>query len=536
MESDRLLPTILLALANHLYCNRHEPQAAHTALLVLLLQPPVLVLSLGRRSLVDFALVNLVFFATLALSITAYRLSPWHPLANIPGPYMAKITKLWAVKVGMSGYRHHVLKQLHERYGDCVRIGPNEISVINVDSVKSVLGPRGFQKGQFYNIFSDPNLGTTNLLGLRGDAHANRRRIWNRGMSTESMKGFEVILAKRVAFLLTRLDEFAKSGQKVDIAAWFTYLTSDFMGDMAFGGGFEMMRDAGDKDGVYAANKLGVKLSTIIAQVPWLWPTINLVPTVQRFRVFARQRTKARMAAGPKSHRDLWYHLMDEDGYEKVKPTLAEVVSDSALTIVAGSDTSSMALSSFVWCMISNPDIYARAQAEVDVAYPDLDSIITHSKKHGELKFLTACLQEVLRLFPPVPSAGPRRVPAGDPQLIAGRFFVPEHTQVCVPAWAIHRSEKNFYPSPEGFDPDRWLRPSTEAETLNQAAFMPFSLGAANCAAKNLAWRELLMTASAILKQYDMSFAEPEAEQWVHTIKDFYLTDADELNIKISLR
>ncbi|KAF7303620.1 hypothetical protein MIND_00591300 [Mycena indigotica] len=524
-----------LALANHVYCNRYEPKTAHNALLALVSQPILLVLLLGPKTITGLLLVNSVFFTTLALSITTYRLSPWHPLAHIPGPRAARISKLWAVKVGISGNRHRVLKDLHDLYGDCVRIGPNEISINNVEAVKSVLGPGGFQKGQFYDIFSDAKLGTSTLLGLRGDAHANRRRIWNRGMSTDSLKDFEVILAKRVALLLTQLDEFAREGRQIDIAEWFTYLTSDFMGDMAFGGGFEMMRDGGDKDGVYAANKLGVKLSSIIAQIPWLWPTINLLPSVQQFRLFARQRTKARIAAGPKEHKDLWYHLMDEDGHEKVKPTIAEVVGDGALAIVAGTDTSSLALATFVWCMLSNPDIYARAKAEVDTVYPDLDAILD-AGKHEELKIVTACLQEVLRLFPPIPSAGARKVSAGDSRLIANRFFIPEHTQICLPAYAIHRNPKNFYPAPEKYDPDRWLRPLSDSEILNQAAFIPFSYGAANCAAKNLAWRELLITASAILKQYDMRFAEPEAGHWVDTIKDFYVTDAGKLKVHITLR
>ncbi|KAJ7895864.1 hypothetical protein B0H13DRAFT_1624186, partial [Mycena leptocephala] len=35
-----------------------------------------------------------------------------------------------------------------------------------------------------------------NLVVLQGDPHANRRRLWNRGMSTESLKEYEGIIAR----------------------------------------------------------------------------------------------------------------------------------------------------------------------------------------------------------------------------------------------------------------------------------------------------------------------------------------------------
>ena len=82
------------------------------------------------------------------------------------------------------------------------------------------------------------------------------------------------------------------------------------------------------------------------------------------------------------------------------------------LSIVAGSDTTSVALSryaessphllatskslnimnrSFVFFLLSNPDVYRRVQAEVDAVYSDGESLLDTSK-HAELHFLTACL------------------------------------------------------------------------------------------------------------------------------------------------
>ncbi|KAJ7074048.1 high nitrogen upregulated cytochrome P450 monooxygenase 2 [Mycena amicta] len=551
MASQELIfSAVLLGLANHVYFNRFEPKSANRPFLALVIQPLLLVVLLSTPPTVANALgVSSVFFASLALSIVAYRLSPWHPLAHVPGPIFAKISKWWSVRLLLSGNQHRVLKSLHDRYGDFVRIGPNEVSIIHADAIKSVFGTSGFQKGQYYEPRADPALATRSMLTLRGDAHANRRRIWNRGMSSESLKEFEGILEKRLVQLLARLDEFANNGKGgVDMAAWFSYFMFDFMGDMAFGGGFEMLRDGGDKEGLWTLIKGGAKNIATVSQIPWLAPTLYIIPGFGRntklLRRFGVDCAEKRIKSGPKLNKDLWYHLMDEAGHEQVKPTLPEVVADGVLAIVAGSDTSSVALSAFIWSILSNPEIYARAQAEVDAVYPDAEGIFD-SAKHGELKFLTACLNETLRLFPPVPTGGARQVPAGPPRLVAGRL-IPEHTQIYVPAYAVHRSPKHFFPGPETFDPDRWLRSSSRPgnndhdEILNHAAFIPFSYGAANCVGKGLAWREMLMVSSALLKRYNMRFARASSgfeETWVDTLEDVFVTSVGgRLMVEISLR
>ncbi|KAF7310073.1 hypothetical protein MIND_00380500 [Mycena indigotica] len=515
-----------------------------TPLFAVLLQPILLVSALHTLSVLNVLASEAIVISTLFASIAIYRAGPWHPLAHVPGPFAARISKYWSFKLLLSGEKHRVLKELHDKYGDVVRTGPNEVSMVHADAIREVFGTGGFQKGPFYEPWSDPTLPTKALLNLRGDAHANRRRIWNRGMNSEGLKGFEQVLAKRLVIMLSQFDKMVKEGNgkaTVDLAAWFSYLTFDFMGDLAFGGGFDMLRDGGDKNGLWAIIKQGAKATAIIAQTPWVVPTFNMIPganfIMDRLRRFAMESASARVKAGTGESKDLWYHLMDEDNHEKVKPPLHDVLVDGVLVIVAGSDTSSVALSYFIYQMMCHPELYARAQAEVDSVYPDAESALD-SGRHDELKFLTACIQESLRLFPPVPTGGPRKIPAGDAKIIAGKL-IPAETQIYVPAYVIHRSPKNFSPGPDNYDPERWLRSSSDKETLNHAAFMSFSYGAANCAAKHLAWRELLMATSALLKRYNMKFVAPESKtgkDWESTMKDFFVTETGGLMIELTTR
>ncbi|KAJ7766756.1 cytochrome P450 [Mycena metata] len=500
---------------NHLYFHQFEPKSANGPLVVLTVQPLLLLGAVAAPlSFSSILETYVVFILALCSSIVVYRLSPFHPLAHIPGPTVNKITKLWGAWVSSGGDQHRVNKALHDKYGPFVRTGPNEVSIIHVDAVRAVLGTGGFQKGQYYEPRTDPTLSTRSLLTLRNEAHANRRRIWNRGMSSESLQEYESILAKRVTQLVDRLEGLCGT---VDIAEWFSYFTFDFMGDMAFGGGN----------------------IAVVSHIPWLVPTLYKIPMATRglkeLRQFGATCATNRIKTGSQV-KDLWYHLMDEAGMEKEQPSFAEVVADGVLSIIAGSDTTAIALSSFVWFILSNPEAYQRVQAEVDSVYPDGESLLDISK-HSELRFLTACLNETLRLHPPVPTNGTRQVPKGGGKLIADRF-IPENTQIYIPPYSLHRSPGNFFPGPDQFDPDRWLRKQRPDDVLNLAAFIPFSAGAANCVGKSLAWREMLMVSSSVLKKFELRFADDfQSKDWLDKLQDVFVTSiGGPLLVELSLR
>ena len=67
-----------------------------------------------------------LFYAALCASVVAYRLSPWHPLAKYPGPFLAKISQLWFAQKTTTGKWSVILKELHDEYGTYVRIGERQ--------------------------------------------------------------------------------------------------------------------------------------------------------------------------------------------------------------------------------------------------------------------------------------------------------------------------------------------------------------------------------------------------------------------------
>ena len=118
----------------------------------------------------------------------------------------------------------------------------------------------------------------------------------------------------------------------------------------------------------------------------------------------------------------------NEDGSEAESPPPLTVISDSALAIIAGSDTTASTLGNIVYCLLANRDAYKRLQAEVDACYPAGEDSLDprHLPKMAYLDAVMYAIplpahvinlthvwlrrNEAMRLYPVVPS-GSQRAP-----------------------------------------------------------------------------------------------------------------------------
>lgn len=85
------------------------------------------------------------------------------------------------------------------------------------------------------------------------------------------------------------------------------------------------------------------------------------------------------------------------------------------LTSVLGTETTATQLSGMTWYLLQNPDKLARLAKEVRGAFNSAEEI--DLLEITKLPYLTACIEEGLRIYPPVPSALPRTVPRGGAQV-----------------------------------------------------------------------------------------------------------------------
>ncbi|KAJ7883508.1 cytochrome P450, partial [Mycena olivaceomarginata] len=138
---------------------------------------------------------------------------------------------------------------------------------------------------------------------------------------------------------------------------------------------------------------------------------------------------------------------------------------------------------------------------------------------------------ETMRLHPPVPTNGTRQVPRDSGRMNAG-------WHIYIPPNSLHRTAENFSPSPDKFDPDRWLFSQTASEVLNMAALYENGMNAAHCVSKQLAWREMLMVTSTLLKRFNLCFADGfESDEWLSSLQNVFVTSiGGPLLVEISRR
>ncbi|KIK52994.1 hypothetical protein GYMLUDRAFT_179526, partial [Collybiopsis luxurians FD-317 M1] len=511
----------------HFLFHFFEPAIAASPLLIVGLTPLLISAKLSWPFLpFTFRIIQTYaeYLGFLLLSIALYRVSPFHPLYSVPGPFLAKVSKFYGVWMTWTGRQHILVHSIHALYGPYVRVGPNDISIVDENAIKTVLGAGGLNKGQYYEARTDPNA-PGNLVTLSGEKHAMRRRLWNRGMSNESLKEYEAIITKRALQLAAQLSK--PENTTADLSKWLGFFTLDFMGDMAFGGGFETLIEGADRENI----KPGLRFASMVSHIPWASQAIQKIPLVNRdlltLRRFALNKATERLQS-TSLKKDLWYHLRDEAGLEKEQPPLKDVISDGGLAIIAGSDTTASALSILFFLLMIHPATYEKLQKEIHDIYPS-GSDVFDTSKHGQLFFLNACINEALRMYPPVPTGGPRTT--GRSERVIGGRVIPAHTQIYMPPYSLHR-DPHYFSSPNDFIPERWLEMEHEP-----VAFIPFSFGPANCAGKGLARREMLMVASLLLQRFHFTLA-PEFDQisWVDNLHDYFIVTRIPLWTKIAVK
>ncbi|KAI9447482.1 high nitrogen upregulated cytochrome P450 monooxygenase 2 [Lactarius indigo] len=469
-----------------------------------------------------------------------YRLSPFHPLAKYPGPTIAKTSKLWAAYLCAKGDMHRYYKGLHDRYGDVVRVGPNELSIRDSSLIHPILGQGGLPKGPRWEGRAGPP-----ALNAQRDPilHMHQRKPWNRAFSSVAMKEYEIIVAKRVRQLVGCLDDMVQRSDQeadtvMDINRWLRYFTTDFMGDMAFGGGFEMMDAGRDIDGLWTILESGICLAGATAHIPYVEPILNAIvgkrSSIMRVREFCNERVLERLRMGA-NRKDLFYHLSGGELPESERPSPADVTKDGILAIIAGSDTTSSVLTAALYYLVRNPVVYERLQAEVDGAFPSGEEPLDVAKL-SQMEWLNGCVNETLRLQPPVPSGSQRRVDKGKGPKVLGNLIIPEETQLCLHTYSIHRDPRNFH-TPDAFLPERWFGTGAPVGEHNTLAFFPFSYGPTICVGKNLALIEIRMVLCWVLRRFRFSKApEVNYEEWEGRILDWFVVQQDPLLVGVSFR
>ncbi|KAJ0423676.1 cytochrome P450 [Aspergillus carlsbadensis] len=460
--------------------------------------------------------LNIGYFLGLFGSIGLYR-ACFHPLRSFRGPLLAKLSTFWSARETARNYRFHVMiDEMHRTYGDFVRIRPREISINNVDALSDIHS-RGSvcTRGPYYDLWTPyRSIHTTRDTAY----HSQRRRAWDQGFTATALNQYHPRIRRHCRDLVAQIAR--QKGEPINPSAWMNFFAFDVMGDLTFGKTFGMLEDVANAR-IPNGFVESLPLYGIGRCVPWLFIALQLLPdAVNRPSDFvnwsiAQFSERKRMG---QSRTDLFTYILGE-GVEQTKTfqiSDGDLAKDALTAIVAGSDTASSALSAALYLLAKHPEQQGLLQEELDKLTAQAGGEEPSCKMLLEAPFLNSCINEALRLYPPIPGNVQRLTPPGG-TTIAGRF-IPGDTIVSTPTYAIHRDSRNF-PNPHAFIPARWSNPDSPLVTWKDA-FNPFLMGLYSCVGKPLALLEMRMCLASLVSAYSFRFPDAAAQQYA--MKDLF--------------
>lgn len=168
--------------------------------------------------------------------------------------------------------------------------------------------------------------------------------------------------------------------------------------------------------------------------------------------------------------------------------------------LVAGHETTSGALSFALHYLARNPEVLARARAEVDTVWGDE---APGFEKVAKLRYVRRVLDETLRLWPTAPAYA--REARAD-TVLADRYPMRAGDWVLVLIPSLHR-DPAWGADPESFDPDRFAPEHVRGRAPH--IYKPFGTGERACIGRQFAIHEAVLVLGTILRRYDFS-ADPD--------------------------
>ncbi|KAM0302816.1 hypothetical protein ACHAO8_011552 [Botrytis cinerea] len=479
-----------------------------------------------------------VFLYLLYTLISTIRVFYYHSLSRIPGPTLWIAFPIFRYISLIQGKQDIVIRSLHQKYGEVVRLAPNEVSFITAQAWRDIYGHGHKQLPKFSNSASNP----LDIISSNDIDHSRYRKAMSHAFSAKGLQTQEPMLQNYVDKLITKLEHEAKSQLPVDMVMWYNLTTFDLIGDLAFGqsfGGLENSRYhfwvSTIFDSIRVIPFIKVKdIYPMFFQLIKPFMPSGLANARQRQNKYVETVVQKRLTNPESSGLVDFMDSMIRHRGEKDGLSDEELAANSSILVVAGSETTATLLSGVTFFLLKNPVAMKRLTDEVRSVMQSEEDI-TFANASANLPYMLACLEEALRMYPPVPT-GLQRV-TNSTTTISG-CEVPPNTIASVHHLAAYYSSLNFH-KPECFIPERWL-PEVKSDTLspffndNRDVLQPFSFGPRNCIGKNLAYNEMRVILARIIWKFDLELC-PESQGWSDQ-KSYILWEKPKLMCKLTPR
>jgi cytochrome P450 len=395
------------------------------------------------------------------------------------------------------------LTALRREHGTFVRyrLGPRVLHLASdPDLVHEVLvaKARSFHKDRGTEMMQ-PLLGRGPLTS-EDEQHKRQRRAVQPAFHQSRNAGYAGIM---VSHALLARDEL-RDGETVDLFALAMRTTFAIVGRALFDADV-----AGDADAVRQGLAEAMSMFTL-ARVP-VFRLLLALPLPSSLR-FARARAQLQAVVDRivREHRQAKRDGLADEGRTRRTDVLSMLMlaqdgelsdmelRDTSLTLLlAGHETTAVALCWTLYLLSQHPGIEARVHAELDST---LRGEAPTAKDLDRLPYLHDVVAESMRLYPPAWAVG--RLAQEDVQL--GDRVVRRGETVILSQWVIHR-DAALWRDPLRFDPERFQE--VEQAARHRFAYFPFGAGPRVCIGEGFAWTELILVLATLAQKFRFRLA-----------------------------
>ena len=328
----------------------------------------------------------------------------------------------------LRGTSHYALEKAHKKYGNVVRISPNTLSFIDPSAWNDIYG---HQKGRTVlpkdPLFYNEMLLDRKTITLASDVDALPiRRAINPAFSHKALLEQEPMLQGHIDRLIAQLARTSHEKGSVDMRKWFTFSAFDINSDFVFGEDLGCVRR-----GIYHEWAQFVVdffyAATVIHQCHKFWPLNRLLAALiprsvkdrkERHSEASLQRVRRRINT-PTDRPDFMFHFLRQAEKEQLSTPVIEA--QATVVILAGSETTAIALTAAAYYILSNHDVYKKLCNEIRGSFASSAEIALQDVL-SKLPYLDAVVQETLRLHTPLANGFTRVVPDSGGVMISGHW------------------------------------------------------------------------------------------------------------------
>ncbi|KAF4546895.1 Cytochrome P450-like protein 3 [Elsinoe fawcettii] len=367
----------------------------------------------------DARLVIVFLVFTAATSSRLVYLLFFHPLASFPGPRLAAVTRLWLFFYEIRGCGHQKIAELHQELGKSVRIGPDELSFLDVDTYYDEVytqSTKFMKEPRFYRAFDNPGASLFTRT-MRFD-HASMKRLMSHAFSRSNVIALVPMLHRNTHAWISKLKSHVSKNGKIPLWHATQCLTLDNASCFSYGSAEGAIESDDFHHPLFKGFDNFAPMVVVFQHFPWMQTLAHLIlHHIPAFRSINRgsatgfDRLRHTRVPGKEGLIMFESMLMKADK-SRVILKADETISEGALMLVAGTGTTAAALTTAIYHLTRRPEIWKELRSQISSALSESSNHIDVVQLES-VALLKAVIMESLRVAVPIRGRHPRVVPQG---------------------------------------------------------------------------------------------------------------------------